>query len=269
MTQTGAPSETARDLYVELLMRTLTHSLWDTPEPPASGIRRLLRRYAPSLFGHAVASAEDVAEGRAWPALAHTMIGLARMRNLRDCVQTAVREGVPGDCIETGVWRGGACIFMRGILAAFGETGRRVWVADSFRGLPKPDPTRAPADRGDKHYTYDKLAVSIEQVRRNFERFGLLDEQVVFLEGWFKDTLPEAPIEKLAVCRLDGDLYESTDDALRHLYHRLSPGGFLIVDDYGAVPACRQAVDDFRRAQGIDEPIVEIDWTGVYWRKRS
>lgn len=257
-----------RNLYLDLLKRTLTHSLWEQPEPAGNGIPRLLKQAAPSLFGRGTASAKDLEEGRGWPDLAHTMIGMSRLDNLRHCIETVIKEEVPGDLIETGVWRGGACIFMRGILKAHGCTDRRVWVADSFAGLPAPNASRAPADKGDKHHRYDQLAVSLEQVQENFRTYGLLDDQVRFLKGWFKDTLPTAPITQLAVCRLDGDMYESTDDALQSLYGRLAPGGFLIVDDYGAVPACKQAVEDFRNANGIDEPLERIDWTGVFWRKK-
>lgn len=257
-----------RNLYIDLLKRALTHSLWEQSEPPANGIRQLLKHAAPSLFGRGGTSAKDLEEGRGWPDFAHTMIGLARLDNLQHCIETVINEGVQGDLIETGVWRGGACIFMRGILKAYGCTDRRVWVADSFAGLPAPNASRAPADKGDKHHRYDQLAVSLEQVQENFRTYNLLDDQVQFLKGWFKDTLPTAPIKQLAVCRLDGDMYESTDDALRSLYDRLVPGGFLIVDDYGAVPACRQAVEDFRQANGIDEPMERIDWTGVFWRKK-
>ena len=156
---------------------------------------------------------------------------------------------------------------MRAILKAYGVTDRTVFVADSFEGLPKPDALRYPADAGDRHWTRRELAVSLDRVRANFARYGLLDEQVHFLMGWFKDTLPIAPIERLAVARLDGDMYESTMDAIEALYPKLQPGGFLIMDDYGAVPACKQATEDYRERCGIREPIVPIDWTGVYWRK--
>jgi O-methyltransferase len=257
-----------RTLYIDLLRDSLTHSLWIPSEPRRkNALIDALRNAAPSLFGYPKSNADDHEEGRGWPELAHTMIGLRRMDNLRHCVETVIRDGVQGDLIETGVWRGGACIFMRGILKAYECTDRRVWVADSFAGLPPPDPARAPADKDDKHHRYNELAVSLEQVQENFRAYGLLDDQVQFLKGWFKDTLPNTTIERLAVCRLDGDMYESTDDALRSLYHKLQPGGFLIVDDYGAVPACRQAVEDFRGAHGITDPIQTIDWTGIYWRK--
>ncbi len=106
----------------------------------------------------------------------------------------------------------------------------------------------------------------LERVQENFRRFGLLDEQVRFLKGWFHETLPAAPIERLAILRLDGDMYSSTRDALNALCHKVSPGGFVIVDDYYAWEGCRNAVDEFRAANGIKAPIVQVDWAGAYWQ---
>lgn len=206
-------------------------------------------------------------QGADWPEHAQTMIGLERLDNLQSCVEDALANDVPGDLIETGVWRGGATILMRAVLKAYGVEDRRVWVADSFEGVPPPDPERYPPDKDSPLHAFEELAVSLEQVKANFERYGLLDEQVRFLEGWFCDTLPEAPIERLAVVRLDGDMYESTMDALVNLYPKLSAGGYLIVDDYGALPMCRQAVHDYRTAHGISEEIRPIDWSGVFWRR--
>jgi hypothetical protein len=176
---------------------------------------------------------------------------------------------VPGDLIETGVWRGGATIFMRALLKLEGVTDRIVWVADSFEGLPPPDAERYPADAGDELHTVEVLAVSLQEVKANFEKFGVLDDGVRFLKGWFRDTLSDPRIRQLAVLRLDGDMYESTTDALVRLYPRLSIGGYIIVDDYGCIPACRQAVHDFRAAHGIEDVIQWVDWTGVYWRRTA
>jgi O-methyltransferase len=190
------------------------------------------------------------------------------MDNLQYCVETVIQDEVPGDLIETGVWRGGATILMRGVLKAYGDTTRKVWVADSFEGLPAPDAARYPADAIDSYS--GQLMVGVDQVRHNFERYGLLDDQVEFLVGWFKDTLPQAPIERLAVLRLDGDMYESTWQAIEALYPKLSPGGFCIVDDYSSfAPQCGQAIDDYRRAHGIDDEIVGIDEDAVFWRKTA
>src|SRR5436190_3363430 len=204
--------------------------------------------------------------GTDWPPRAHTMIGLKRLDNLQFCIENVINDDIPGDLIETGVWRGGACIFMRAILKAYGETTRSVWVADSFAGLPPPNATDYPADAGDLLYTHDVLAVSRDQVEDNFRRYGLLDDHVKFLVGWFRDTLPTAPLSRLAVLRLDGDLYESTAQALNTLYDKLSPGGYVIVDDYQLAP-CARAIQDFRNARGINDEMHDIDGMGVFWRR--
>ena len=200
--------------------------------------------------------------------LSHTMIGRRRLDNLERCLEQIVADAVPGDLIETGVWRGGAVIFMRGFLAAHAITDRLVWAADSFAGLPPPSLAQDAGFDGSAAVA-PGLAVSLDAVKRLFERYGLLDDQVRFLAGWFKDTLARAPIERLALLRLDGDLYESTMDALTALYDRLSPGGFVIVDDYFSCPPCREATEDFRRERAITEATTQIDPQSVFWRKPS
>jgi O-methyltransferase len=203
--------------------------------------------------------------GRDWPSHSFSMIGSVRMRNLRYACETVTLDGVEGDFIETGVWRGGSCILMKGVLEAHGDDTRRVFVADSFAGLPPPNVKDFPADEGDALHSFAELRISRSDVEDNFRRFGLLDDRVVFLEGWFKDTLPGAPIDRLAVLRLDGDMYESTIQALDALYHKVSYGGFVIVDDY-FLPPCAKAVEDFRQRHGITSPILPIDGMGTYWR---
>jgi O-methyltransferase len=206
-------------------------------------------------------------EGRDWPRYADTMIGRARLDNIESCARIVIREGVAGDFIEAGVWRGGASILMRGILAVENED-RRVFAADSFEGLPAPDAERYPADTGYRFHEFSELAVSVDEVRANFERYGLLDDSVVFVKGWFRDTLPGLG-GRWALIRLDGDLYESTMDGLVNLYPRLEPGGFVLIDDYGDIPACKQAVEDYRTEHKITDPVEPVDWTGAFWRKSS
>ncbi|HZO95363.1 MAG TPA: TylF/MycF/NovP-related O-methyltransferase [Candidatus Baltobacteraceae bacterium] len=245
-------------LYLDLLKRVLTDTVF-APEPDlnASDAAFLLQFTSHYVKGRAI-----------------SMLPLARLDNIEACVLDVVERGVPGDLIETGVWRGGATIFMRGILKALDVRDRSVWVADSFEGLPEPDAERFPRE-AQAHQgvvmtkVFDRFAAGEEAVRKNFETFGLLDEQVRFLKGWFKDTLPSAPIERLAVIRLDGDYYESTMDGLTSLYPKLSPGGYVIVDDYGEDDwtYCRRAVDEFRAANGIAEPMVMVDKRCWYWRR--
>lgn len=234
----------AKNLYLELLKKTILYEIWIEHERGTNPEARRL--------------------GQDWPAIAHSMIGRLRMDNLSLCMNAVLDEKIEGDFIETGVWRGGACIFMRGFLKANGVRDRRVWVADSFEGLPAPE---YPEDAGSAFHTVDFLKVSLEEVQRNFMKYDLLDEQVVFLKGWFKDTLPTAPINKIAVARLDGDMYSSTMDSLVNLYPKVSVGGYIIIDDYGAVKSCADAVTDYRRVHGITDPLLRIDNTGVYWKK--
>ncbi len=247
-----AGCDTSTRLYLDLLEDALT------------GILCKDESIAPWAKGY---DASVRALGRDWPGRAQTMIGSARLRNLRVLSEQVLSERVPGDLIEAGVWRGGACILMRGVLAAYGVKDRKIWVADSFAGPPPPDES-CPADAGDLHSTYDQLRVSLENVKENFAHYRLLDEQVEFLKGWFKDTLPVAPIERLAILRLDGDMYSSTIQTLDALYRKVSPGGFIIVDDY-ILTGCRQAVDDYRLQHDIREPLQEVDGAAVFWRKAS
>jgi O-methyltransferase len=244
---------------------TLKHLAW-VAYPPIAAV---LEKRGVRLYCDANVDLARREEGRDWPADAETMIGLKRLGNLHSCIQQVLREGVPGDFIETGVWRGGACIFIRAALKAYGDTSRKVWVADSFEGLPKPD-GRYKQDAGDRHWKKsDILGVSLDQVKANFSRYGLLDERVLFLKGWFKDTLPVAPVEKLAILRLDGDMYSSTMDSLQNLYPKLSAGGFAIIDDYGEIERCRKAVNDFRATNKIATPLIPIDRSGVFWKKQA
>lgn len=252
----AATVEDTRRLYLELLKKVLTNVIYEDPAIPNPVFDRdVFNRWARDT-------------GSDWPLLAHTMVGTARLDNVQWCLERVIEDRVPGDFIETGVWRGGVCILARGVLQAYGVTDRRVWVADSFQGVPDVSDGGHPADqRLGMHRHNEVLGVDEKTVRENFARYDLLDEQVRFLPGWFRDTLPGAPIDRLAVLRLDGDLYESTMDALASLYPKLSVGGYVIIDDY-LVPGCREAVDAFRREHRIEhDELVRIDRWSVYWRR--
>jgi O-methyltransferase/8-demethyl-8-(2,3-dimethoxy-alpha-L-rhamnosyl)tetracenomycin-C 4'-O-methyltransferase len=240
-----------RELYLGLLVKTLTNTIYGDPS-----IRPKQTGYDPKLRE----------TGSDWPSVAHTMVGVVRLTNLKQLTQRTIDECIPGDYIETGVWRGGCCILMRAVLEANQIRDRKVYVADSFAGLPPPKPDQYPVDAGDIFHTYRQLAIPIEQVRSNFATYGLLDDQVVFVPGFFQDTLPSLEAGLFALIRLDGDMYESTIVALNSLYPKLSPGGFVIIDDYD-LHGCRAAVDDFRRDHGITSAIKFIDGAGIWWRK--
>jgi O-methyltransferase len=199
---------TVRDLYLDLLVKILLNTIYEDP-----AINPRNRPLAVEPF-----NSETRAIGRDWPTQAHTMVGRARLENLRKLSQQVINDGIAGDFIETGVWRGGCCILMRGVLAANQTCDRKVYVADSFAGLPAPNEMLYPADTGLDLSGIKELAVSLETVKGNFARYGLLDGQVVFVKGLFSDTLPSLLAGPFALMRLDGDLYESTYIALESLY---------------------------------------------------
>lgn len=262
------------EMFLDLLIDCLTRRLFvprlgalvPVPETGSWRIdalrpfRGMLRRHGVELVWNRPAH---------FPPEAETMVSHSQLIHLRGCIERVIREDIPGDFIETGVWRGGTCILMRAALEAYGDEHRTVWVADSFKGLPKPNTEKYPADRPFDLSPAAPLAVSAEQVTLNFIKYGFWDYRVRLLEGWFKDTLPTAPIDRLAILRLDGDLYESTIDAMNALYPKLSVGGYLLIDDYAVAPPCRDAIHDYRVTHGITEEITRVDACGAYWRRES
>lgn len=277
-TSTGDDKQTldARLMYIDLVKRCVLNIPYvDAELNPIQPYGRL-RKAILSLFKTANiqlahsrrGNFERRISGHDFSDIAHSMLSLKRLDNIQFCIETAIRERIAGDIIEAGVMRGGAAILMRAILKAYGAFDRAVWVADSFEGFPPLNLERYPADAASdpQWHSRPQTESSLEHVKRNFARYDLLDDQVRFLPGWFRDTLPTAPIKQLAVLRLDGDLYESTMDALVALFPKLTPGGFVIIDDYN-LSMCKKAVHDFRKKMSISDEIVPIDDAGAYWRK--
>lgn len=244
-----------RERYLQLVAKTLDGTIYEDAPLAVIGPERFDAR----LREH----------GLDWPSVAFTMIGTKRLANLRMVIESVIGEHVPGDIVETGVWRGGACIMARAVLQAWGSSDRRVIVCDSFRGLPPPNAEAFPADKGSVFHEYADLSVSLDRVKSNFAKFGLLDDRVVFMEGWFKDTMALVPSKEIAVLRLDGDMYESTIDPLNALYDRMPNGGWVIVDDYHVVPSSKAALHDFLDARALTPVLNEIDGVGVFFRKNE
>lgn len=277
--KTSPVPSTPEEMYLDLLKRTLTRAqiagryVRHTPVPEGKA-----ERYFYSAIGQVLGAArlelvERVPsqpyyyleggganlEGRLEDA--ETMVGTRQLDNIQFCVTDVLKRKVPGDVIECGAWRGGVTILMRGVLKAYGDDEKSVWVADSFEGLPEVDPRmNAGLFRGE-------MAASLEGAKENFARYGLLDDRVHFLKGFFNKTLPGAPIGKLSVLRADSDLYESQMEVLNNLYPKLSVGGYAIIDDYLELPGCKRAIDEYRKAHNITEEIEPIDTEGVYWQK--
>lgn len=221
-----------------------------------------------------LATNEEIDNHAILPRDALTMIGTKGLDNIHYCLKTCVEEKIPGGFMETGVWRGGACIFAAGCLKQYNAPNQNVYVCDSFQGLPLPSHEN---DKGHEYYNAaDYLKVSEKTIAESFARFGLLNDNVFFIKGYFEQTmlgLKDKDIN-LSVLRLDGDMYSSTIVVLENMYDKVSKGGFIIIDDF-ALDTCRKAVYKFRQDRNITSPMVTVtDYENggrqpaiVYWRK--
>jgi Macrocin-O-methyltransferase (TylF) len=270
--------EDLRRMYLDLLKASVRNELYRrVPEPSVTDMAQMGLLWAKLRWKYRHDDQRFASGGpRALHSViqsnrpdADTIVSRAAADNVQFCVENVVTSGIEGDLIEAGVFRGGVAILMRGILAAWGVEDRTVYCADSWEGLPEPGEDLADAVAHDVLKSIDHFSVSLKTVKEAFARYGLLDDHVVFLKGWFAETLPAAPFQKLAVVRLDGDYYQSTIDAISVLYPKLQPGGWLIVDDYGLPLGARRATDRYRSQNDITDRIFMADKQVAYWQKSA
>ncbi|MGA1555449.1 MAG: PqqD family peptide modification chaperone [Ilumatobacteraceae bacterium] len=175
--------------------------------------------------------------------------GVLRIRIVRDLAERAIADGVPGDFMAYGVTRSGATVALRAVLEAYEIGDRRLWIAgvsDPAGGTAVPSP----------------------EVAAGLGRFGLLGDRVRFVDESLPDSSSTTDPERLAILWLDGALRASTADVLASFHDRLSPGGFVIVDDY-LTPACRAAIDEYLADHGMDTEVRHVDWSGAWWQVRK
>jgi hypothetical protein len=193
-----------------------------------------------------------------------------RIFALRSSIEYVVRHRIPGDIVECGVWKGGSMMATAKALMALGETDRTLHLFDTFDGMSAPtadDATfrgqraadlMADADkRSDWIWAYSPL----KEVTANLHSTGYPADRMRFVQGKVEETIPSQAPAHIALLRLDTDWYESTWHELVHLYPRLSPGGVLIIDDYGHWAGARKAVDQYFSEQGARVLLNRIDYT--------
>jgi len=244
-----------RDNHIELTKNALTGDVIETPAARSKG-----RGYEELPY-----DAEKRYGGKDWPLYGYTMIGKKRLDNLHNILVSVVDRSIDGDFIECGVWRGGASIFARIVLDLYHQCHRTVYVADSFAGLPPSKSTLDPIPFDNQPF----LEVPLDKVKHHFKKFNLNpDENVQFIKGFFSESLPlwKSKIAKLAVLRLDGDMYESCADIMANLYEKVSVGGYVIVDDWFGFP-CKDAVESFFRHHSQQISVDDVDGTSVYFMK--
>jgi O-methyltransferase len=217
----------------------------------------------------------------------YTMLARVRLLSLWDQVQTCEREHIDGALVECGVWKGGAVGLMALASQGMGGPPRQIHVFDVFDDICEPDPAidgeRAlrearewggltdPSGRLQPikgFYDHNGGPGTLDVCRDLLEkRIGHPPDHCHYHVGWFQDTVPSAVVGPIAVLRLDGDWYASTRVCLDHLYESVVPGGFVVVDDYGAYEGCARAVDEFRAERSIGSEMIWIDSDAVWWRR--
>jgi cephalosporin hydroxylase len=225
-------------------------------EDPARNLsRRMTRLERARRAGEA--EGDDPASNGPLGGLPYVAVGRVSLDHLENCLDVIREERVRGALVDCGTGRGGTAILMRGYLEAYELPGPHVWVADNFGARRSGDENGAQASRPD-----------LNAVRDAFDRFGLLDHRVAFLQGPPARTLAEAPIRKVSLLRVGGHEPDEIRAALESVYDRVTLGGFVFIDDYGHA-SCRAAVDDFRSDRGVVDPLERVGWDGGVWRKTT
>lgn len=197
-------------------------------------------------------------------AVPYSMCSYPRLRGIYEAVNRAVRQGIPGEIVECGCARGGSAALAGLTLLARRDEARRLWLFDTFEGLPPPtleDPEFAEAIglvgqcRGD-----------LEEVQDLFEELSLLD-RTTFVKGLFEKTVHTARTGPIAFLHLDGDWFSSVKVCLEAFYDRIAPGGTIQIDDYGHWKGARKAVDEFLTMRNLRPKLRYLDYTGRQWTK--
>jgi O-methyltransferase len=250
MTPPSEGADSLRDAYVDLVKRSVSNYLYlgeNTGLSEFNAVAHYDRQKSRWAVG-------DLSRPT-------TLLDKGQLDLIEKSVLDLEQRGVPGDYIEAGVWRGGAVILMRALMKAYDIRDRQIIAADSFSGIPANTQFRHdPVDLWE-----DRWAASLDEVRANIARFGLLDDRIEFLEGFFADTLPTLDDRQFALIRLDSDSHDSVMASLVHLYPRLTNGGIIIVDDWH-LPGCRIAVDAYRAQNGITDEMTADSGNG-FWVK--
>jgi hypothetical protein len=198
-----------------------------------------------------------------------TLTSPERIVALRDAVRHAVAAGVPGDIVECGVWRGGSMMVIASTLHDLGVHDRDLYLFDTFTHMPLPGEEdvdvfgRAAAEYYDEASEAEAFRyLPLDAVKDALASTGYPTDRMHFVQGLVEDTIPEQAPERIALCRLDTDWYESTAHEMEHLYPRVVPGGMVLIDDYGHFQGAKKAVDEYLAVHDPNVLLHRIDFTG-------
>ena len=190
-----------------------------------------------------------------------TLTSMQKLLPLVDAVRYTAEHEIPGAAVECGVWRGGSMQAVAWTLLDAGVDDRDLHLYDTFEGMSEP--TGADVQTSSRAKAADLLArgkarciADLDDVRLGMSETGYPSERIHFHQGKVEDTIPEQAPEQISLLRLDTDWYESTKHEFEHLYPRLSPGGVLIIDDFGSWDGARKATLEWLEESG--EPLLLV-----------
>ncbi len=195
------------------------------------------------------------------------MVKSKNLVNLYSLIERVNAMNLDGDIVECGVWNGGSAAFMA-FADNHGKNGRNraIWLFDSFAGLPRPGTNDGAAEN--QHYFEGLNKGSTQQVKKAFAKLGVSLDRVRIQPGWFSSTLKRAAIERIVVLHIDADWYDSVMSVLDAYYHKVIPGGFVVLDDYGYWDGCTRALNDFMAQHNLEGiTLKQADSTGAYFQK--
>jgi O-methyltransferase len=204
-----------------------------------------------------------------WKVKPYTLTSHERVFALRQAVTFVVKAKIPGAIVECGVWRGGSMLVIANTLLELGETSRDLYLFDTFETMPPPGEHDVDVWGTHAAEVYEEALASPvyayipqDEIRKLLEATGYPPERLHFVKGMVEETIPDAAPAQIALCRLDTDWYESTAHEMEHLYPRITPGGVLLVDDYGHYMGSRRAVDEYIEKHDLVLLLNRIDMTG-------
>ena len=201
-----------------------------------------------------------------------TMTSTERLYSTYKSVEYTVKNNIPGDYVECGVWKGGNSMMIVLTLLKNNCTDKKIFLYDTYEGMSKPSINDEDNSNKNILSRYEKNEndksgsnwnrSEIEEAKVNLYSTGYPKKNLIFVKGKVEDTIPKTVPQKIAFLRLDTDFYESTKHELKHLYPILENKGVLIIDDYGHFQGCRKAVDEYFEENNINILLNRIDYTG-------
>ena len=193
----------------------------------------------------------------------YTAVFVPRLAALHGLSRDIQRRGVPGDIVECGVYNGGSSALIAAVCCTHSSARRHIWLFDSFEGLPPPTEKDGDKAKVCGWWCHGDL----ELVSRVYDKLCIPRELVHVVKGWFYETFPQVEVGDIALLHIDADWYDSVKLCLERFYDQVSPGGYVVIDDYGHWEGCRRAVDEFLASRSVGVPLTVVDYTGRYFQK--